>query len=80
MDSQQTTLSDRIDCLSRSDQEIGLDYESESLFAVEGIDRDSADDRDMVTDYPFLALKRLLSDGSFYYSLDFALTDRLQDR
>jgi hypothetical protein len=34
----------------------------------------------MVTDHPFLALKRLLGDGSFYYSLDFNLTDHLQDR
>jgi len=33
-----------------------------------------------VTDHPFLALKKLLGDGSFYYSLNFDLTDRLQNR
>jgi hypothetical protein len=55
-----------------------LDYETGSHFAAE--DRLGADGKDVVTDHPFLALKKLLGDGSFYYSLDFNLTDRLQDR
>ncbi|KAJ5053555.1 Inositol-1,4,5-trisphosphate 5-phosphatase 1 [Penicillium rubens] len=65
-------------CLNRSEYEYGLDYETGSQFAAEeGL---STDGKDVVTDHPFLALKKLLGDGSFYYSLDFNLTDRLQDR
>ncbi|KAJ5974043.1 hypothetical protein N7481_011253 [Penicillium waksmanii] len=62
-------------CLNRSEYEYGLDYETNTQFAAE--DREG---KDMVTEHPFLALKKLLGDGSFYYSLDFNLTDRLQDR
>lgn len=65
------------DCLNRAEYEFGLDYESGSQFAEE---RNWVDGKDAVTDHPFLALKKLLGDGSFYYSLDFNLTDRLQDR
>lgn len=65
-------------CLNRSEYELGQDYESSSQFAVD--ERPGADGREVVTDHPFLALKKLLGDGSFYYSLDFNLTDRLQDR
>ena len=66
------------DCLNHPDQNDRLLYESGSQFAV---DRGPVvDGRDVVNDHPFLALKKLLSDGSFYYSLDFNLTDRLQDR
>ncbi|KAB8240151.1 SacI homology domain-containing protein [Aspergillus flavus] len=68
-------------CLSHSDYENRLEYESESSFATEEFGRGpSFENKEMVTDHPFLALKKLLSDGSFYYSLDFNLTDRLQDR
>lgn len=66
------------DCLNRSEFEYSLDYETGSQFAVE--ERAGAEGKEMVTDHPFLALKKLLGDGSFYYSLDFNLTDRLQDR
>ncbi|KAJ5328982.1 hypothetical protein N7452_009372 [Penicillium brevicompactum] len=65
-------------CLNRSEYEFGLDYETGTQFAAE--DRIGSDGKDVVTDHPFLALKKLLGDGSFYYSLDFNLTDRLQDR
>jgi hypothetical protein len=48
---------------------------------VEDVGSDELNDhKDVITDHPFLALKRLLSDGSFYYSRDFNLTDRIQDR
>ncbi|KAJ9297587.1 hypothetical protein DTO271G3_4362 [Paecilomyces variotii] len=68
-------------CLNRSDYENGLEYESGSQWGAEEPSRSfSQDPRDVVTDHPFLALKKLLNDGSFYYSLDFNLTDRLQDR
>ncbi|PWY77149.1 SacI domain and endonuclease/exonuclease/phosphatase family protein [Aspergillus sclerotioniger CBS 115572] len=68
-------------CLNHSKYEERLDYESESSFAAEDFDHDfSFESRELNSDLPFLALKKLLSDGSFYYSLDFNLTDRLQDR
>lgn len=68
-------------CLNHSDYENGLDYESESSFAAEEFNRGpSFENKDIAGDHPFLALKKLLGDGSFYYSLDFNLTDRLQDR
>ncbi|OJJ43013.1 hypothetical protein ASPZODRAFT_136894 [Penicilliopsis zonata CBS 506.65] len=63
-------------CLNRSEYDYGIDYESRSQFAADDFDRGSQ----IVTDHPFLALRKLLSDGSFYYSFDFNLTDRLQDR
>jgi hypothetical protein len=31
-------------------------------------------------EYPYQELQKLLSNGSFYYSTDFDLTNRLQDR
>lgn len=33
-----------------------------------------------LTEHPCLALKKLLSSGTFYYSSDFDLTRRLQER
>ncbi|KAI0203994.1 SacI homology domain-containing protein [Astrocystis sublimbata] len=36
--------------------------------------------REGEVDYPFQELQKLLSNGSFYYSTDFDLTNRLQDR
>lgn len=67
-------------CLNRPDYEDALDYEygvenEEDYYNISGLGNE---DREF--EYPFLALKKLLSDGSFYYSLDFNLTDRLQDR
>lgn len=70
--------SDCADCLNHSEYEFGLEYEAGSQFAAE--ERADLESRETVTDHPFLALKKLLGDGSFYYSLDFNLTDRLQDR
>ncbi|KAL2834525.1 SacI homology domain-containing protein [Aspergillus cavernicola] len=60
-------------CLNRSE------YESSLYHDMDYADEDSGFDA-RPTEHPFLALKKLLSDGSFYYSLDFNLTDRLQDR
>jgi hypothetical protein len=36
--------------------------------------------RDEVAEHPCLAIKKLLGDGTFYYSTDFDLTNRLQNR
>ena len=40
----------------------------------------AADPRETVPEHPCLALKKILSDGTFYYSVNFDLTNRLQDR
>ncbi|KAL6229879.1 hypothetical protein BDW75DRAFT_224124 [Aspergillus navahoensis] len=61
-------------CLNRSESESILYYDTES-----SANEDSYSNALPAKD-PFLALKKLLADGSFYYSLDFNLTDRLQDR
>ncbi|KAI9370004.1 SacI homology domain-containing protein [Aspergillus egyptiacus] len=68
-------------CLNRSEYEYSL-YDTESSFATEDSYSAAAvlEPRLGLTEHPFLALKKLLNDGSFYYSLDFNLTDRLQDR
>ncbi|THC98707.1 hypothetical protein EYZ11_001841 [Aspergillus tanneri] len=66
-------------CLSHSEYENGLDYESPSSLATEEFTH-GTENRELVSEHPFLSLKKLLGDGSFYYSLDFNLTDRLQDR
>ncbi|KKK21475.1 hypothetical protein ARAM_004639 [Aspergillus rambellii] len=68
-------------CLNRSEYEYRLDYELESSTAVDEYSSASGlEPKSGSAEHPFLALKKLLSDGSFYYSLDFNLTDRLQDR
>ena len=40
----------------------------------------SSSPRDPTVEHPCVALKKLLDDGTFYYSVDFDLTNRLQDR
>ncbi|EER36740.1 SacI domain and endonuclease/exonuclease/phosphatase [Histoplasma capsulatum H143] len=70
-------------CLNRSDYDNNVDYESRSTFAYPSDDGDYGtgyEGREVITETPFLPLKKLLSDGSFYFSVDFNLTDRLQDR
>lgn len=66
-------------CLNRPDYEEGLEYEL-GEYTTEEFNALGLGPEDKEFEYPFLALKKLLSDGSFYYSLDFNLTDRLQDR
>ncbi|KAJ0416675.1 SacI homology domain-containing protein [Aspergillus carlsbadensis] len=61
-------------CLNRSEYESSLYYDGDAS------EDSGLEGRPGLTDHPFLALKKLLNDGSFYYSLDFNLTDRLQDR
>lgn len=51
-----------------SASEDGSDYDSE-------IRR-----RDLGLEHPCLMLKKLLNDGTFYFSSDFDVTSRLQDR
>ncbi|KAL4759544.1 SacI domain and endonuclease/exonuclease/phosphatase family protein [Aspergillus foveolatus] len=61
-------------CLNRAEYEFIPYYDAES-----SVNEDTISNALPAKD-PFLALKKLLTDGSFYYSLDFNLTDRLQDR
>lgn len=70
-------------CLTRSDfddllqTDIGLhNYDTTD---DDGYDSATAHGRDP-QEHPCLALKKLLSGGSFYYSTDFDLTRRIQDR
>lgn len=39
-----------------------------------------ADSRDQTLEHPCVALRKILSGGTFYYSVDFDLTNRLQSR
>ena len=38
------------------------------------------DQTDITAEHPFHALQKLLNSGNFYYSVNFDLTSRLQDR
>ncbi|WPH03674.1 Hypothetical protein R9X50_00655700 [Acrodontium crateriforme] len=69
-------------CLSRSDYDHLL-YDQINPFPTDGLDSDGYDHgnhKDALLEHPCMALKKLLSGGSFYYSADFDLTKRLQDR
>ena len=47
----------------------------------EGLDyAHNLNSRDPPMEHPCLALRKLLDDGTFYYSVDFDLTNRVQDR
>ncbi|EEP82942.1 conserved hypothetical protein [Uncinocarpus reesii 1704] len=71
-------------CLNRPDYDAVLDfYEGNASYSQSNLEADygtAFQGKDTVTENPFLALKKLLSDGSFYYSTDFNLTNRMQDR
>jgi hypothetical protein len=47
---------------------------------VKGFENQAADQREGAPEHPCLALQKLLSSGTFYYSVDFDLTNRLQNR
>jgi hypothetical protein len=52
-------------------------------FSTDDADDDGLDHfhaRDSAMEHPCMAMKKLLSGGTFYYSADFDLTRRLQDR
>ncbi|RAL15693.1 SacI domain and endonuclease/exonuclease/phosphatase family protein [Aspergillus homomorphus CBS 101889] len=68
-------------CLSHSRYEDRLPYDANFSIAAEPARTEPEyESRDAAIDVPFMSMKKLLSDGSFYYSVDFNLTDRLQDR
>ncbi|KAK2750115.1 inositol polyphosphate 5-phosphatase [Myotisia sp. PD_48] len=70
-------------CLNRPDYDIVGDGESRMTYRQYQDERNygtSYQGYDIAPENPSAALKKLLDDGSFYYSLDFNLTNRLQDR
>ncbi|KAI9848726.1 MAG: inositol polyphosphate 5-phosphatase [Sclerophora amabilis] len=72
-------------CLNRPDFDLLLSdeinpYPTDSL-SQDGFEHASGHGRHQPAfEHPCLALKKLLSGGTFYYSTDFDLTNRLQDR
>ncbi|PNS17746.1 hypothetical protein CAC42_3141 [Sphaceloma murrayae] len=67
-------------CINRSDHDLNLG--DVNRYGTDYVDEDGYDTRhgQAPMEHPCLALKKLLSGGSFYYSADFDLTRRLQDR
>ncbi|KAF8463265.1 SacI homology domain-containing protein [Kalaharituber pfeilii] len=68
-------------CLNRSDYDRMLEMEVNS-YSTAYLDEDGFDysGRQPTMEHPCLAIKKLLSGGTFYYSTDFDLTNRLQNR
>ncbi|TKA27759.1 hypothetical protein B0A50_04860 [Salinomyces thailandicus] len=69
-------------CLNRTDYDYMLS-DQVNPFPTDSLDADGQEyggHREPIMEHPCLALKKLLSGGSFYYSADFDLTKRLQDR
>ncbi len=70
------------DCLNSSEYD-HMSYHDINAYALDldGYDSDYGQDRrDPVPEHPCHELKKLLSRGSFYYSGNFDLTNRLQNR
>ena len=71
-----------LDCLNRDD----FDYELRSEIDHLSVDYGSnyrlehTHPHDAAIEHPCSGLKKILSGGTFYYSLTFDLTNRLQDR
>lgn len=68
-------------CLNRPDFDHLL-HDQVNPYPTDDLDADGHEmnHREHTFEHPCLALKKLLSGGSFYYSVDFDLTKRLQDR
>lgn len=78
----QVILSVEFHCLNRSDYDHLLN-DQVNPFPTDDLDSngfDHGDHRDSMLEHPCMALKKLLSGGSFYYSTDFDVTKRVQDR
>ena len=78
----QQILSVEFHCLSRSDYDHLLN-DQVNPFPTDGLEADGFGhnvQKEPLLEHPCMALKKLLSGGSFYYSTDFDLTKRLQDR
>lgn len=66
-------------CLNRDDFDHELHGEINS-YSAENMPANSYDFRDSVPDHPCQELKKILGSGTFYYSVNFDLTNRLQNR
>jgi endonuclease/exonuclease/phosphatase family metal-dependent hydrolase len=72
-------------CLTSSEFDQLL-HDTINMYPTDTLDEDGYEQgqaqgrRDPALEHPCLALKKLLSGGSFYFSADFDLTSRLQDR
>ncbi|KAK4995401.1 Inositol-1,4,5-trisphosphate 5-phosphatase 1 [Elasticomyces elasticus] len=69
-------------CVNKSDYDHLLNDQI-NPFPVDSVDEDGFDhyaSREHAVEHPCLALRKLLSGASFYYSADFDLTRRVQDR
>lgn len=66
-------------CLNNSDYDNTFSDHLDP-YAVEDNYGQSLSRREPMLEHPCLELQKLLSNGSFYYSTDFDLTNRLQDR
>jgi synaptojanin len=74
-----------LDCLNRSEYEHGHGQEPHPYHSQESTSDDidyggGPDQTDITAEHPFHALQKLLNSGNFYYSVNFDLTSRLQDR
>lgn len=72
-------------CLTRNDYDRELFDETHQYDSTdassEAFDYEQVTERhDGTLEHPCLALRKMLSSGTFYYSADFDLTNRLQDR
>ncbi|KAK0261683.1 hypothetical protein B0A54_12392 [Friedmanniomyces endolithicus] len=69
-------------CLTKADYDHLLTDQA-NPFPADGLDGDAHEyggHREPLLEHPCMEIKKLLSGGSFYYSADFDLTKRLQDR
>lgn len=75
----------RQDCLNRAafDHQLTEDisqYQASHNSSDEYVYGHGMDSHETAMDHPCLELRKMLSGGTFYYSTDFDLTNRLQDR
>nr|OQO16290.1 hypothetical protein B0A51_17157 [Rachicladosporium sp. CCFEE 5018] len=77
----QRIVSVEFHCLNRSDYDHLLNDQI-NPFPTDGLDADGYDHghKESLLEHPCMALKKLLGGGTFYYSADFDLTKRVQDR
>ena len=74
-----------LDCLNRNDFDCELHRETDPYYVDHGPSYrheylHGADSHDIAPEHPCSELKKILGGGTFYYSLTFDLTNRLQDR
>ena len=80
----QQILAVEFHCLNRNDYDHllndAINPYSEDTIEAENWDYNGQSQRESLMDHPCVALKKMLSGGSFYFSTDFDLTKRVQDR